>query len=73
METNFIEDTYLTEKELAERLKVSVSKLQKDRVKGIGIPFTIIGGKAVRYSARTVSEYLAKNTFQSTTAVTEGA
>jgi hypothetical protein len=72
MGASFIEDTYLTEKELAERLKVSVSKLQKDRVKGTGVPFTIVGGKSVRYSARAVSEYLSKSTYQSTTAVSEG-
>lgn len=67
-----IDVEYFTEKELSARLKISVSKLQKDRVNGRGIPFVLIG-KSVRYSSWHVYEYLIQNTHQSTSANSVGA
>ena len=67
----YLDDEFFTEGELSVRLKISKSKLQKDRVRGEGIPYVMLGS-SVRYSARAVAEYLAKNTHQSTSAATAG-
>lgn len=47
---------YFTEKEVAERLSMSVKWLQKMRVVGGGIPFVKIGG-SVRYAASDIMEF----------------
>jgi len=48
---------YLTEGELAKRLKVSVRTLQNQRGCGKGIPFVKIG-RSVRYELTAVEDYL---------------
>ena len=50
----------LNEKELAKKLNVSVYKLQKDRSRKRGIPFTKIF-YSVRYDPIDVSKYLKAN------------
>lgn len=57
----------LTEKEAAVFLRSSVSKLQKDRIKGMGVPF-IKNGKSIRYRLTDLIAYIERNTFQSTCA-----
>ncbi len=47
---------YLTEREAAALLNVSVKKLQSDRCKRIGAPFCRFG-KAVRYHAETLRQW----------------
>ena len=50
----------LNEKDLAKKLSVSVYKLQKDRSRKRGIPFTKIF-YSVRYDPIDVSKYLKAN------------
>lgn len=47
---------YLNEREVAERLNVSVKWLQKMRLSGDGIPFVKFGN-SVRYSIARVGEF----------------
>ncbi len=47
----------VNETELAEMLSVSVRKLQKDRARGVGIPFVRIG-RAVRYPLVEVERFV---------------
>lgn len=47
---------YLTEKEVAQRLSISVKWLQKMRLSGGGIPFCKFGS-AVRYALQHVQEF----------------
>lgn len=56
---------YLTEKELAAQLAVSVKWLQKKRLNGGGIPYVKFGN-AVRYAVSAVAEYEAAATRTST-------
>jgi len=55
----------MTEKEAAALLAVSVSKLQKDRVKGGGLKY-ISYGKCVRYRKSDIIEFIEMNTRNST-------
>lgn len=55
----------LTEKEVAEILKVSVHKLRRDRWKGGGIPFVKLEG-AVRYNLKAVEEWIVERTVTNT-------
>jgi hypothetical protein len=50
--------TLLTPKEAAKRLKVSTSWLAKLRMRGDGIPYIVIGGRAIRYSESTLLLWL---------------
>ena len=50
----------LSEKDLAKKLSVSVYKLQKDRSRKRGIPYTKIF-HAVRYDPIDVAKFLKKN------------
>ena len=50
----------ITEKELAEQLKVSIPKLRLDRVKNRGIPYFKIGNLC-RYSMDQVIKHLEDN------------
>jgi|Deesub1362B_J571_1020462.scaffolds.fasta_scaffold00010_34 hypothetical protein len=60
-----MEKRYLTEKEVAEILRVTPWKLQEDRSKKRGLPYIKLGkGKnaKVLYDIRAVEEYLKKHT-----------
>lgn len=48
---------YLTEKQLARRLNMSVKWCQKQRLVGGGVPFTKFGTGAVRYAISDIEEY----------------
>lgn len=65
-------DRLLTEGETANYLNISKSKLQKDRVKGVGVPFVLIG-TCVRYKMGDIMAYIAKNTCNSSSQVAVGA
>lgn len=54
---NFSDEQLMTEKHLAAMLQISLSKIQKDRVKGGGIPIRKIGN-SVRYQLGDVRQYL---------------
>lgn len=56
-----MEDRYLTEKEVSEITGLAVATLRSHRFYRKGIPFCKIG-KAVRYSYKTVFQYMEKNT-----------
>jgi len=47
----------LSEKELARELNISLPKLRRDRLQGIGFPYVKIG-KSVRYPMSDVLEHL---------------
>jgi predicted DNA-binding transcriptional regulator AlpA len=49
---------FLTEKELAEHLKIKVKTLQLWRMKGQGPPHIRLGSKLVRYRLHEVREFL---------------
>lgn len=55
----------ITESHLAAWLQISVSKIQKDRVKGNGIPYRKPGG-SVRYCVGDVRKYLDQVAYTST-------
>ena len=57
MTSTFQIGTFLTPKEAAELLKVSVSWLAKARSRGDGPPFIKIG-RCVRYSAAALEEWV---------------
>ena len=52
---------YLNEKQVAEFMGVSVSKLQSDRFKGVGLNYIKIG-RTVRYSLNVIEKYLSDHT-----------
>ena len=52
---------FITEKELADTLKVSVPKLRLDRVKRLGLPFYKIGKRLVRYDMDQIMKVLEDN------------
>lgn len=56
----------LTEKEIAKFLKVSVSWLQKARVRGDGPPFVRISGGCIRYQISAVQEWVQSKIVHST-------
>jgi len=56
-------ENLLTEKEVAEKLKISLSKLQQDRANKRGLPFIRVGG-AIRYSPKQIEEYCRMNTVE---------
>lgn len=39
----------LTEKEVARLIRMSVFKLQRDRSRGAGIPYLVLGKRSIRY------------------------
>nr|WP_321259055.1 helix-turn-helix domain-containing protein [uncultured Pseudodesulfovibrio sp.] len=49
---------YITEKEVAKIIRVSVSKLQSDRHKRIGIPFHRLGSRTVRYAIEDIRAFM---------------
>lgn len=51
---------YLTERDVAELLQISKSKLQKDRQKRIGIRVTQFG-RCIRYDWDDVMAFMAEN------------
>ena len=53
----------VTEKELAERLKVSVPKLRLDRYRKKGVPYYRIGG-SIRYNLDQVLKHLEESQLQ---------
>ena len=53
----------VTEKELAERLKVSVPKLRLDRYRKKGVPYYRIGG-SIRYDLDQVLKHLEESQLQ---------
>ena len=58
-------DEFLTEPELAERWRITVRKLQKDRLQGGSVAFLKLGG-AIRYRLADVLAYEAAHQYQST-------
>lgn len=54
------------EKEIAKLLKVSVSWLQKARVRGDGPPFIRISGGCIRYQISAVQEWVQSRIVHST-------
>jgi|TARA_X000000950_G_C13696974_1_gene570525 hypothetical protein len=56
----------VTEKELAERLKVSVPKLRLDRYRKKGVPYYRIGGSkgSIRYNLEQVLKHLEDSQLQ---------
>ena len=60
-----VSEEFLTEPELAARWRITVRKLQKDRLTGNGIPFYKFGG-AIRYRVTEVLAYEAASQYRST-------
>ena len=58
-------EEFLTEPELAERWRITVRKLQKDRLQGGSVAFLKLGG-AIRYRLADVLAYEAAHQYQST-------
>ena len=50
---------YLTEKQVAELLSCSLSRLRQDRHKSRGLPYSKMG-RSVRYSVADVERYMAQ-------------
>ena len=48
---------WLNEREVAEMLSISLSKLRQDRFYGRGLPYSKFG-KAVRYALRDVQKFM---------------
>lgn len=65
------EQPHLNEQELATRWRISVKKLQADRLKGGGIPFIRLG-RAIRYRYADVVAWEERNLHTSTTAAMIG-
>lgn len=63
-------NTYLTESELAEQLKVCPRTLQRWRQTGLGLPFRRFGG-LVRYSLADIESWSAKQSVISTSEVSQ--
>lgn len=59
------DETYITEAELAKRLKVSKSTLHKLREEG-DLPYQLIG-TCIRYSTESVETWLKSNSFNQET------
>ena len=60
-----VEHKYLTTKEAAARVRLSESALEKKRVDGTGPVFVKLG-KAVRYEATALDEWIAAGRHKST-------
>ena len=60
--TKHEEDRLITEAQLAEMLGCSRIKLRQDRAAARGVPFVKFEGRMVRYSLRTVRDYIARHT-----------
>ena len=58
-------EEFLTEPELADRWRITVRKLQKDRLQGGSVAFLKLGG-AIRYRLADVLAYEAAHQYQST-------
>ena len=50
-------EEYLTEKEVADKLKISIYTLRNDRSKRRGLPFVKLGG-SVRYRESDIVKYM---------------
>jgi predicted DNA-binding transcriptional regulator AlpA len=59
---NFLTDKLLTERELADWLKISIPTLRRWRMEGIGPEFIKCGPSLVRYQHSTVQQWLAEGT-----------
>jgi phage terminase Nu1 subunit (DNA packaging protein) len=57
---NFLTDKMLTERELADWLKISIPTLRRWRTEGIGPEFIKCGPSLVRYQLATVQRWLAE-------------
>ncbi len=62
----------LDERETAQVLKCSVSKLQKDRVSGCGLRFVKIG-RAIRYRTEDIIVFIEKNSRRSTSEINKAS
>jgi len=49
---------YITEKEAAEIIQISVSKLQSDRYNGTGLPYHKLGNRTVRYAIEDIRAFM---------------
>ncbi len=65
MGANMTSIDHLTERQLAERLGISVRTLQAQRQRGGGIPFVKLG-RSVRYASSDVEQYLEQHRHRST-------
>ncbi len=65
MGANMTSIDHLTERQLAERLRVPVRTLQAQRQRGGGIPFIKLG-RSVRYAWSDVEQYLEQHRHRST-------
>ena len=59
VESNLSHPRYLTEREVAQLLSCSLSRLRQDRHKSRGLPYSKMG-RSVRYSVADVSAYMTK-------------
>lgn len=50
----------LTEKQVAKRTNLSLSKIQQDRFKGLGLPYVKIG-RSVRYLEEDINNFISDN------------
>lgn len=55
----------ITTDEVAKQLGVASSTLRKWRTRGIGPPFTKLGG-AIRYAPDSISDWISRQTYQAT-------
>jgi predicted DNA-binding transcriptional regulator AlpA len=62
-ETQYEKRSYLNEKQVAKLIGVSVSKLQNDRFKSVGLNYVKIG-RTVRYSLKEIDKYMCDHTIQ---------
>lgn len=60
LETSITLPTLLTTSEVAEFLKISTKKLERDRWMEQGLPFVRVG-RAVRYRAEDIEAFIASN------------
>lgn len=51
---------FITEKEVSEITRISVSKLQSDRHKGTGMPYHKFGNRVVRYAIEDILAFMAE-------------
>lgn len=65
MDANTPSIDHFTERQLAERLGISVRTLQAQRQRGNGVPFVKLG-RAVRYARSDVEQYLEQHRHRST-------
>jgi len=59
-------DELYTQAEVAEATKMSIAWMERKRWEGGGIPFVLMGKRAVRYRAVDVNDYIASKMRRST-------